>query len=246
MLIDMHTHLWQGRYQKSKSDILKACELYGISRVYVSSLGTLYPDEDEIKELNSSTYQFMLENPDIVRGYCYVNPEHKNCLDVLKKGIEEYGMSGMKLWVATYCDDPKVYPLIEKCIDYKVPILIHAFHKAIGQLKNESLGPNVANLAKLYPESKIMMAHLGANCYLGVKSIKDCPNVSVDVSGSIFRKDDIDYTKQLLGVDRILFGSDMPDINFIVSYGQIEEADLTAEEKEQIYYKNALKLFRRE
>lgn len=246
MLIDIHAHLWQGRYQENKKDILKACELYNISKVYISSLGSLYPDEDEIAELNASTHRFMKESPDLIGGYCYVNPEHKNCLDVLRKGIEDYMMSGMKLWVATYCDDPRVYPLVEKCIEYKVPILIHAFHKAVGQLRNETLGENVSNLAKRYPESKIIMAHLGANCYLGVKHIKDCPNVSVDISGSIFRRDDVDYTKKLIGPKRILFGSDMPDINFIVSYGQVEESDLTAEEKELVYYKNSLRLLSRE
>ena len=81
-------------------------------------------------------------------------PIQDNCIDVLRKGIEEYGMEGMKLWVATYCDDPRVFPLVEKCIDYNIPILVHSFHKAVGQLEFETTGIHTANLAQKISGSK--------------------------------------------------------------------------------------------
>jgi predicted TIM-barrel fold metal-dependent hydrolase len=245
MIIDIHAHLWQGRYEENKREIVKACGDYGIDRVYISSLGSLYPGKNEIKELNEATRRFMREKPGLIGGFCYVNPNHDNAADVLRQGIEEDGMSGMKLWCATFCDDPKVYPLVEKCIDYRVPVLIHTFHKAVGQLEFETLGQNVANLAKRYPQARLIMAHLGANCYLAVKHIRNYPNVSADISGSIFRRDDLDYAVKQIGAGRILFGSDMPDINLVVSLGQVEEAELTPGEKELIYCKNALKLLDR-
>ena len=242
MKIDIHTHLWQGRYEENKADIVKACHKYGIDKIYLSSLGNLYPDLDEIAELNQETARFMREQPKLVGGFCYVNPKNPDALDVLKRGIEEYGMSGMKLWVATFCDDPLVYPLVEKCIDYRIPILIHTFYKAVGQLEFETLGENVRNLAMRYPDAKLIMAHIGANCYLSLKCIRDCPNVVTDISGSLYRRDDLDYTKKLLGADRILFGSDMPDANLLVSLGQMEEAGFTDEEKDLIYCQNAIKI----
>ena len=243
MIIDVHAHIWGNNYEQDKYDIMKACELYGVSQVYVSGLKSHIPDEQEIKELNSEVYKFMKEEEGIIKGYCYVNPSHSNSLDVLKQGIEEYGMSGMKLWVSTFCDDPRVFPLVEQCIEYNVPILIHAFHKAVGQLKYESYSWNVANLARKYPEAKIIMAHMAANCYTGLKSIKDLKNVWVDFSGTIIRGDDILYAKKAIGVERILFGTDMPGASTLICLGQVEEADLSSEEKELIYYKNALALF---
>lgn len=245
IIIDIHAHLWDGRFEEDKREIVKACKVFNISRVFVSSLGSIYPDMDEISRLNSETHKFMVEEPGLIGGFCYVNPQNGNCLDMLKRGIEDFGMSGMKLWVATFCDDPKVFPLVEKCIEYKVPVLVHAFHKAVGQLEFESLGTNVANLAINYPESKIIMAHLGANCYRELKPIQSLENVCVDISGSLFRRDDIDYTKKLLGVNRILFGTDMPGASYLVNYGQIEEADLSSYERNLIYYKNALRLLER-
>lgn len=245
MIIDIHAHIWRGKYEEDKREILRACEMYGVTKVFISGLGSYYPaDNFEVEELNREVGKFMREHPDTIGGFCYVSPLLANCLDILKKGVEQYGMAGMKLWVATFCDDPRVFSLVEKCIDYNIPVLVHAFFKANGQLDNESTGLNVANLAGRYPEAKIIMAHLGSNCYHGIKAIRGLRNVSVDISGSIFRKDDIDYTKEQVGAERILFGTDMPG-SFLVNLGQVEEADLNQEEKELIYYKNALRMLER-
>ena len=154
-------------------------------------------------------------------------------------------MSGMKLWVATFCDDPLVFPLVEQCAGYGVPVLIHTFYKEVGQLPYESLGSNVAALAARYPEARLIMAHMGANCLRELKPVRPYGNVSVDTSGSISHRDDVDYAKKLLGAERIVFGTDMPLISFLLNYGQIEEADLTKEEKELIFAKNALRLLKR-
>ena len=89
------------------------------------------------------------------------------------------------------------------------------------------------------------MAHMAANCYTGLKPIKGLKNVWTDISGSIIRGDDINYAKEAVGADRILFGTDMPGASPLVCLGQVEEADLSPEEKELIRYKNALRLFNR-
>jgi Tat protein secretion system quality control protein TatD with DNase activity len=38
MIIDVHTHIWAGDYETSTRELLKACERYGISKIYVSGL----------------------------------------------------------------------------------------------------------------------------------------------------------------------------------------------------------------
>ena len=173
-----------------------------------------------------------------------MSPEHKNALDVVRRAIEDDGMEGIKLWVSTYCDDPHVYRIAEWATEEGVPILIHAFYKVFDQLPNETLGRHVRNLALRYPELKILMAHLGGNCYDGIPPVRDLKNVFVDFSGSIFRANDLNYTVKAVGTDRIVFGTDMP-ISFVDSYGQVLEADLTEQEREKIFYKNAKRLFDR-
>lgn len=244
MIIDMHTHIWSGRYELHTRELVENCERFGVDKIFVSGIARQYPSAEEIEQHNADVVRFKKEHPDLVEGYVYVNPRNSNAMDVLRRGIEDDGMIGLKLWIATYCDDPLVYPLVEQCIQYDVPILLHAFYKAVGQLDDETTGVHVARLAKRYPEAKLIMAHLGGNCYHGIKAIRGLPNVWTDISGSTFRRDDVDYAVEQLGSDKILFGSDMPGCSYIVNLGQIEEADLTPEQKKDIYANNALKLFR--
>jgi predicted TIM-barrel fold metal-dependent hydrolase len=218
--------------------------MFGISKIYTSCLGVEYPTEIEITSYNDHIHQFMKEHPGLVEGYVYLNPNHGNSINFLRERIEEQGFSGMKLWIATLCNDPKVFPLIEQCIEYDVPILVHAFQKSNGQYPFESMGIHVADLSARYPEAKIIMAHLGGNCYHGTKSIVYSDNVWVDFSGSLFNRDEIDYTKKKIGARRILFGTDMPG-SYLVNLGQVEEAELTPEEKEDILWRNAHRLFDR-
>ena len=244
MLIDMHTHLWMGQdLSQNKRAMIKTSEIFGVDRIYLSSLGGFYPDEAEITELNRMTAQFMREEPGFVKGYCYLNPRHSNCMEELKRGIGEYGMSGVKLWVATLCDDPLVFPIVEQCIRCNVPLLVHAFHKAVGQLEYESRGEHVARLANRYPEARLIMAHLGANPWRELRPVRGCNNVWTDFSGSIAHPDDLAYAKEMLGANRLLFGTDMPDISFITSWGQFRDADFTPEERERVAWRNAVELF---
>ena len=89
------------------------------------------------------------------------------------------------------------------------------------------------------------MAHLGGNAYYGIKPIIECKNVWVDISGSLFRRDDLDYTIKLIGSDRVIFGTDMPGASYLVNLGQVEEANLTDKQRQDIYYNNAVSFFDR-
>ena len=244
-VIDMHTHLWQGSYEKDKKDLLCAMEDYHIDKIYVSGLSHFgNPLPEMVEEVNREVGLFIRAHPDQVGGYVYVSPEHENAVDVLRRGIEDQGMDGIKLWLATFCDDACVDPIVKWSIRYKVPILIHAFHKVGERLTNESTGEHVARLAERYPEAKLIMAHLGGNCYHGLPAICDYPNVWVDYSGSLFRGDELSYAIELLGADRIVHGSDMPGV-YLVNLGLALEQAAGESDREKIFHKNVDELFDR-
>lgn len=246
MLIDMHTHTflrWKDKNEGEKT-LLKAIEKYDITKAYVSNFTVPDSSEEEVDEGNRITAELVKAHPDCIGGYVYVNPKNKNTVDVIKRGIEEMGLEAIKLWVGTFCDDECVNKVAEQAIEYGVPIMQHAFHKSVGQLPFETVGKHIANLAIRYPELKLIMAHLGGNCYNGIPMIKELENVWVDISSSIFGGDALDYTIENIGVDRILFGSDIPG-TFIVNVGKVNEADITDEEREMIFYKNTLRVFDR-
>lgn len=242
MKIDVHAHLWADNYKKDKATILKSCELFAINRIYISSIASYYPDMNEIELVNSLTLGFMKEHPELIGGYVYVNPANENHMKVLEKGMED-GMEGVKLWVATKCDDSRVDGIAKKCIEKNVPVLAHAFHKAIGQLEHESTAQNIRCLALRFPELKIIMAHFGGNLYHGLRCIADLKNVYSDFSGTMIGTGDINYAIDIIGEERILFGTDMPG-GGRQCVAQVEEAVLTQEQKDKIYWKNAQKIFR--
>lgn len=243
MLYDVHAHILPYDPEGNFRDLARTAERYGVDRYYFSSLdGTDASDEASVDEGNRIAERYVKAHPDLLRGYVYVNPRNKNAMDVLKKGIEEQGLSGLKLLTATYCSDPLVYPLIEKMIEYGKPTLIHTFVKAVGQLPFESTSLHVAALAARYPEAKLIMAHLGGEPCHGIRPVAKYRNVWIDHSGTLVGSYDLRHTIDLVGVDRVLFGSDMP-IAFASCYGQVLECRLTDEEREKIFWKNTAKLF---
>lgn len=244
-VIDMHAHihLLTPDVEVDKRRIMRTIEKFNIEEVHVSALSAHKPSEDEVTLLNKDTAQFVKEEPGRIKGAVYISPEHKNAVEVLKRGIEEQDMSSAKIWVSEKCDSPAVNPIAEKLIEYNLPLLIHSFKKSTIQVANESTAVEVRNLALRYPELKIIMAHVGGNCYHGVPLVRDLKNVWVDISGSPNRSNEVEYTVENLGADRVLFGTDMPGASFLVLCGKVLESGITDEEKEKIFYKNALQVY---
>ncbi|HPJ22937.1 MAG TPA: amidohydrolase family protein [Clostridia bacterium] len=240
MIIDIHAHLWGGAYIENKRQIIRSAELFGLNRVFISSIQSYNPDEEEIEFLNNLTLGFMKEEPELIGGFVYLNPRHRDKTEVMKRYIGE-GMKGVKIWVSVLCDDPSVNEIAENCIRMNVPVLVHSFHKATGQLENETTSVNVRTLALRYPELRIIMAHMGGNPYHGLRCIHDLPNVFPDISGTPIGRGEIDYAVSQVGVSRLLFGTDMP-------YGgrqciaQMEDSSLSEDDKKKVYYKNAMKV----
>lgn len=244
-LIDMHAHLWIGHgVEKCRRKILKSAEVYGVESFFVSTLVRAVPSPDEVTLANQATYDFARDYPELIKSYVYLSPEHDNALDVLRRGVEDNGAIGAKIWISEKCDATSVNPLAEQLIDYGLPVLIHTFKKSNGpQAANESTSVNVRNLALRYPELKIIMAHIDGNCYNGVENVRDLSNVWVDVSGSPSRAGEVEYAVRHLGSQRVMFGTDLSACSFAIPYGKVIEAKISDSDKENILYKNTVRLF---
>ena len=243
MIIDMHAHVhvWHNRQEQDLRYIRKAAEIYQLDKIIISGLGSYSPDQAEISLLNAAVASICESDP-LFAGYTYVNPLLKGAIDTLQYWMPHPYMVGMKLWVSCWCDDISCDSLYEYCAAEQVPVLIHAFEKAVKQLPGESTAHHVRKAALRHPETTFIMAHLGGNCYTNLPLIADLPNVLVDFSGTIFRADDLPYAVELLGSTRILFGSDMPGA-FSASYGQLLACPCAPAEKSQIACENAKRIF---
>lgn len=246
MIIDIHAHIWgktpEGLVAK-KQELLACADAYHIDKIYVSGLANYMSDEAEIAYLNDEVAKFIKEQPELIGGAVYINPLHNNVLDVIKRATQEQGFDMIKCWCCTFADDPSMDPVMEYAEENGIPVLFHAFKKSGPQVPNESTGIHVANIARRHPKTKILMAHLGGNCYDGIPAIRDLSNVWCDQSGTIFHGEDLDYAVEILGAERILFGTDNA---YQTNIGQILGTDLTTAERDLIFWKNAQKLLDRD
>jgi len=226
-IIDCHVHPEAGEL---RPELVARAERLGVGRLCLSSLGrewSYQPTPEACAQGNDDVAGLMRRYPGLVLGFCYLNPAYpEQARSELRRGVEELGMVGLKLWVATTADDPRVFPLVEQAIAYRIPVLQHAWHKITGNLPHESEPRHVAALARRYPEADIIMAHVGGNWRLGTAAIRDCPNVRVDTSGSIMDLGLVEHAVAELGAARVLFGSDAHGVDLAAALGKVLAADL--------------------
>ena len=247
MIIDIHTHLridWHPfRDEVTCYEELLRRELESglVDGIAVSSLPGPYPSQEELRRGNHAVYRFATEAPERVIGFAYANPRHGPAgVDEFRRCVEEWGMRGLKLWFACLCDDPLVFPYIEQAIEYDLPTLVHVYIKTTGMFPFESTPGNLVNLARRYPEAALIMAHYGGPWQRGMKAVRDCDNIIVDLSGSISEMDSTETLVRHLGAERVVFGSDNTNISYCL--GKVLGADLSESQQGLILGENAARL----
>ncbi|HVX42735.1 MAG TPA: amidohydrolase family protein [Mycobacteriales bacterium] len=241
-IIDAHTHLAGTTFDE---EVLRDGARLGVQAFLCSAIAHYrhYPSFAEVAESNAALAQVMAKHPGVVRGYCYVNPRHgAEAMSEFTRCVEEYGMIGLKLWVATTCDDPLVYPFIERAIHYRMPILAHCWEKTVGQLPYETRPVNIARLAARYPEAHIIMAHLGGRVESAVNTVRECPNVLTDTSGTPIGGAEVAIAVQRLGADRVVFGSDLHGACLAANIGKILGANLSIVDQDRVLGGNIARL----
>lgn len=234
MIIDAHAHL---RGSELPPEMVEECATHGVDSIMVSSIASFrhYPTLEQVQQANAHLAAVQRDHPDLVLSYCYVNPRHGDAaLTDLRRNVEDRGMVGIKLWIATTADDPLVFPIVEQAIDYRIPILMHAWRKTTGQLPYESSAQNVAGIAARYPEAQIIMAHLGGQVESAMNAVAPYPNVRTDTSGTPSNSGAVRIAVDRLGAERVVFGSDMPGNCLAHNIGKVVAADLSPEQNEMI------------
>jgi predicted TIM-barrel fold metal-dependent hydrolase len=242
MLTDAHIHL---NFSGFTEDVFVDRVERGLTdQFWVSALqGGYYPTIEDMRRSNEMVRQLMARLPEHVVGFAYVNPAHGEAVRELRHCVEDLGFAGVKLWVSTFCDEERVDQIVERAIAYDIPILVHCWVKVNGNLPFESTPMHLGRLAKRHPEAKLIMAHLGGDWEYGYKVARECPNIYVDTSGSIAEMDAIEKLVGAVGAERVLFGTDNSDLSFC--RGKILGADLSDEQREAIFWRNATRLIER-
>jgi hypothetical protein len=235
MRIDCHYHLDKGEDAERRNLAeLDAAWALGIDKVCAMVSQGRTPEE--FRDSNARMAEYARRFPDRVLGYCFVDPRWvREAVDELRRCMDEYGFIGLKLHVSCRCSDPEVFPLVEVCVEHDAPILQHVAHPLSRKAEPTLSDPeDVAELARRYPQAKIIQGHIGGggDWEWAIKSTRDCPNVYLDTSGSGIESAMIEAARDAVGVGRLVFGTDM---NIFPGVGKILGADIPDADKQAIF-----------
>lgn len=241
--IDAHAHVYFS--DDSPETQIRYADRLGIEKLIVSR--PMRPGSpglpDEFRSCNELVIDAVKKYPDRFIGQLTLNPRYqKESLKEIERCVDA-GMVGMKVYNHVKINDPLFFPIIERFIDLKMIILMHVgigksrITYDPGEPENVSIPEDFVDAAKRYPEAMFQFAHLagGEDWEDACNTLKQVPNVFVDVAGSNNDANIIDYAVKSLGVDRIFFGCDN---SFYQGVGHVIAANLTREERRKIFFDN--------
>lgn len=252
--INAHEHVHLG-YEPS--ELMDAADRLGMEKLMVSRPvsvedRTLVTPE-KFRECNDLVLKAMKMYPGRIFGQVYINPYFaRESMEEINRCID-LGMISMKGYFQVKINDPLYYPIIEKFIDLKMIILMHA-HCGVGvggqRTKYGNVQPNASTpddfveASKRYPEAMFQYAHTGGggDWEYACKAFKDYPNIYVDTSGSNNEKGMIDFVIKYLGEERLFFGTDG---SFYQGVGGVLSANITDAQRKKIFFENYNNILRK-
>jgi len=242
--IDSHAHL-----DGMTPAYWRVADQYGIRKVLVSHLGMGEPDfsydpeMEQVRRWNDQVLEAMRQSHGRMEGLCYLNPKYvEESLDELQRCVSA-GMIGVKLWVSLKYDDDRVFRVLRAVREADVPVLLHSWRKAVGQLDQESTPDEVAYVAAHFPDVQFVMAHTGGDWEYGARRVAPFGNVCVDIACSVIDEGFVETAVDQLGAERVLWGTDAPASSVPVAVGKLQAARIKLREKRLIAGGNAIRIY---
>ena len=239
-VVSWHEHVYINettrRLDYTQCDRLaKVGELLHINKIVVSRPVWWGVETPELTTIHNNVVSEAINRyAGLMYGMCFIDPHHgKTALSEIDRCITDLGFIGVKLYNQRAIDDPLQYPIIEKCIKLDIPILMHAGKGSAPYSERHPLqsdGSHFLNIAKRYPEAVFIIGHIGGggDWHWQLKEMGSCPNVFIDIGGSVYDHGIVEETVAVFGADRVLFAADM---SFSASVGKLLGAEINGDDK---------------
>ncbi len=243
--VDTHTHINHNSRFDSNPDSL----LYDATLDYLNKVNKVA----NIDKMFCSTFSSVLsrEEVEIENNYMFdISQKVENLYQwvVLDPDNENTFRQAEKMLLTDKCVGIKLHPVAHgySFKDYGDKILSFASEfSCILQIHPEEDPDYILPYADKYKNLTFIMAHMGSfgeDSYVKALERSKWGNVYADTSGIASSKNKgIEYVVQRVGSQRILFGTDTYAPGS--QYGRIEYALISEDDKENIFRKNAEKLF---
>lgn len=186
------------------------------------------PEPAEFRRQNDQVLGVLQRWPDHLLGFAYLNASFPDeSLAEIERCIQNGPMVGVKLWVGRRCNTEDVDPLIRRCGELNALVFQHTYLKITGNLPGESTPQDLAELAARNSKVPLICGHCGADWTLGIRAVRQFPNVSVGISGSDPTAGFVEMAVRELGAERVLYGSDIGGRSFASQLAKVYGADIT-------------------
>lgn len=251
-IIDVHAHpvfFGKGKTKPETDKLVAYAKSLGIEKMVC--LGDVLvhgpnPSAEQLEAINTQSEQLLAWHPDFFIPFCYLNPTlgEKSLRSELDRCIAA-GFQGIKLEIANNARDPVMEPLMRAAAEHDIPVLQHTWDTLGKAMRKTHSDPSdTCLLARRFPDTKVIMAHLYGFGVRGVLEAIGLPNLYIDTSSCLPFAGLIEYAVEKLGPDRILYGSDIPLRELGQCIGRVTGSDISPSAKEKILYSNAHTLFK--
>lgn len=180
-----------------------------------------------------------------------VHPQAEDWEEELER-IKSLGLYGIKFhpdYQNFMVDDECMIPIYRKCAELGLPVSIHAGYDPLSPDLYHCQSEAAARVFDQVPEMTMILAHGGGmrdwdNVEKYLAGQKGNLYFDVSVIANEIPRDQLLRIIKTHGADRILFGSDCPWDLPTNEINMINELPLSDEEKEMIFYKNALRVLK--
>jgi predicted TIM-barrel fold metal-dependent hydrolase len=252
LIIDIHVHpphssQPQEQFLAEVESMLDAGRRAGIDKqVWVGDHGP---------EGNERVRELVERYPDQLIGFARGIRADPDSPAAIAKYVLEHGFKGVKLH-----NEPDLpldallasYPIYAKAAELGVPVLIHGFHEEEGlsaDLHAELAGGAshypvrlIAELGRRYPDTTFIIAHAGMMWDKAFQAAKPYPNVYMDMSGFDPERGIVEKAVEVLGAERVVFGSDAPGRIYVAQLAKVLYAEISEGDRELILGGNAARL----
>ncbi len=206
--------------------------------------------------LNAWTHALAQRYPQIIPFGTFHQDDEDPVAEV-ERCLTEYGFHGLKYHChvqGSAPDDPRLFPVLEKLVEHDGVLIIHA-----------GRGPNLPGynydiadicgavrfrrMVARFPGLRCVIPHLGAPEFEAFFDImEEFPTVYTDTTMMLSGFFPYDVPRQRLAAlsDRVMYGSDFPNIPYDVSaeFNGVLDLQLGADVERRIFYENAVRFFR--
>ncbi|MCC6487234.1 MAG: amidohydrolase family protein [Candidatus Hydrogenedentes bacterium] len=245
-VIDVHGHI--GSWERTTAPVkgpeafVRSMDRCGIAQFVFSSFAAIH---GETTLGNREAAEAVTSYPDRLFAYVVVNPNYPedSLADVHHYLDGPSNFVGLKFHCYLHgaqLHDSGYAPSLSYADEHALAVLVH------GGGRDEW-----DNVCAKYPRTQFIIAHacawdgLDPDGRVLYERVRTTPNLHVDLSGSAAHRGALRKLIDLVGADKILYGSDFPMFDFAWELARVTLSDIRDDEKRLICGDNARRIFKR-